>query len=248
LYYSPKAKNEGFLEDEVIKIYLDRPFYGYRRIYRDLIKRNINIGEKKVRIIKKRLNLKTLYPKPYLSIPNKEHEKHPYLLKNKEITSVNQVWQTDITYLKLKTGFAYLAAVIDVFSRKTLSYRISNTMDVAFCKDVINNAIIKYGTPEIVNSDQGSQYTSLEFVSLLKENNIKISMNSKGRALDNIFVERLFRSLKYEDVYLKKYGSITEAATGIKDYFNFYNTDRGHQSLGYRTPDEVYYGSVKQVA
>ena len=243
LYYERRTKDESFLEEEIVKIYVARPFYGYRRVHNDLKNNNVITGLKKVRNIRKKLNLKTLYPKPNTSIPNKGHEKHPYLLKNMKITKVNQVWETDITYLKLKTGFAFLSVIIDVLSRKTLSYNISNTMDVELCARPLREAIEKYGPPEILNSDQGSQLTSLEYTNISKENGIRISMNSKGRALDNVFIERFFRSLKYEDIYLKKYETLSEAKEGIEKYFDFYNSERGHQSLDYKTPDEVYYGA-----
>lgn len=246
VYYKPRIKNESFLENEIIKIYNDKPFYGYRKTRMELIKNNIIISGKKVRKIRKKLNLKTIYPSVSLSYPNKEHKKYPYLLKNYNVTAPNQVWQTDITYLKLKTGFAYLCAVIDIFSRKTLSHRISNTADVKLCAETMEQAISLYGTPDIANQDQGSRFTSLEYTELLKNNNIKISMDYKGRAIDNIYIERLFRSLKYENVYLRRYETLPEAKEGIADYFNFYNAERFHQSLNYKTPDEIYNGSGKE--
>lgn len=211
----------------------------------------------------KKLNLHPIYPKKCLSFNNKEHEKYPYLLKNVTPSHSNHVWQTDITYLKLSTGYAYLSALIDVYSRKILSYEISNTLDPSFCINTIKNAILRYDKPYCVNSDQGSQYKSLEFINLLKKEGIKISMNSKGRALDNIFIERFFRSLKYEDVYLCKYSNINEAKKGIAEYIDFYNNDRAsadikplalyssacaYQSLDYNTPNEIYYDRYKNVA
>lgn len=245
LYYSKIKKDESFLEEEIVKVYMDKPFYGYRKVHKELSKK-INVSEKKVRSIKKRLNLITLYPGVKTTVANKEHEKFPYLLKKMDINRVNQVWQADITYLKLKSGFVFLSAIIDVFSRKILSYNISNTMDVNLCASALKEAIATYGIPEIANSDQGSQYTSLEYVNILKQNKVRISMNSKGRALDNIFIERFFRSLKYEDVYLKKYETLTEAKAGIARYMNFYNSERTHQSLDYLTPDELYYDIIEK--
>ncbi len=242
VYYRKRIKDESLLEQEITKTYLDKPFYGYRKTHMELKRSNITVGREKVRKIRKRLKLKTIYPPVSLSVPNKEHEKYPYLLKNYKVTAPNQVWQTDITYLKLKTGFAYLSAVIDIFSRKTLAHHVSNTLDAGLCTETIKKAVAAYGTPEILNQDQGSQYTSLEYTSLLKENNIKISMDSKGRALDNIYIERFFRSLKYENVYLQRYESVSDAIKGIEGYFNFYNTERFHQSLDYKTPDQVYFG------
>ena len=164
------------------------------------------------------------------------------------INRPNHVWSTDITYIRLESGFMYLTAVIDWFSRKVLSWKLSNTMEVGFCKSVVAEAIDKYGTPEIFNTDQGSQYTSNEFTELLKSNDIKISMDGKGRALDNIFVERLWRTVKQEEVYLRDYENIKEARNSLEKYFNYYNTRRRHQSLDYEYPEDVYYNKVENVA
>ena len=183
-----------------MKIYIKKPFYGHRKVKKQLEKLKIYISMKLVLKLMKKLKLYPIYPKRCLSFNNKEHEKYPYLLKNITPSHPNRVWQTDITYLKLKNGYAYLSTLIDIYSRKVLSFELSNTLDPNFCINTVKKAVLKYGRPYCVNSDQGSQYTSIEFIELLKKENIKISMNSKGRALDNIFIERFFRSLKYEDV------------------------------------------------
>ncbi len=247
-YYKPKPKDESLIEEQIVKIYTKRPFYGHRKIKKELEKNNIFISNKKTLRLMKKLNIKALYQKKCLSLNTKEHERYPYLLKNVTPAFSNHVWQTDITYLKLSNGYAYLSTLIDVYSRKILSYELSNTLDVNFCINTVKKAISVYGRPYCINSDQGSQYTSLEFIELLKKENIKISMNSKGRALDNIFIERFFRSLKYEDVYLNKYSNILEAKNGIAAYIDFYNTERFHQSLDYSTPDDIYFYSSEAVA
>ena len=185
------------------------------------------------------MGIEALIPKRNISKANKEHQIFPYLLKNVKITETNQVWSTDITYIPMYKGFAYLVAVIDWFSRYVLSWEISNTLDVYFCLNALDTALRK-GKPEIFNTDQGSQFTSKLYVQKILSQKINLSMDSKGRAFDNIFIERLWRSLKYEDIYLKDYQNMHELDRGIKNYFNFYNNQRGHQSLGYKTPVEIY--------
>ena len=191
------------------------------------------------------LHIQAIYPKPKLSISNERHRKFPYLLRDVKITQINQVWSSDITYIRLKSGTVYLVAIIDLYSRKVLSQKLSNTLERSFCIEALNEAIEKYGKPEIFNTDQGSQFRSIEFTKVLTENNIKISMNGKGRALDNIFMERTFRSLKYEEVYLNDYENMKECRRAIEDYFGFFNKKRVHQGLGYKTPDEVFYRNPK---
>ena len=183
------------------------------------------------------MGIQALTPKVNLSKPNKDHLIFPYLLRNVSITKTNQVWSTDITYIPIYKGFAYLVAVMDCFSKYILSWEISNSLDVHFC--LVSKAL-RSGKPEIFNTDQGSQFTSLSFVNKVLDNNIKLSMDSKGRALDNIFIERLWRSLKYEDIYLKEYRTYQELFEGLKNYFYFYNNKRIHQSLGYQTPAEIF--------
>jgi putative transposase len=179
-------------------------------------------------------------PGPNTSRPHPQHKLYPYLLRGVVVARPNQVWSTDITYIRLPRGFVYLAAVIDWYSRRVLSWRLSNTMDSGFCVDCLEEALQNYGTPEIFNTDQGSQFTSEAFTGVLLKKSIAISMDGRGRALDNIFVERLWRSIKHEDVYLKGYGTLPELLLGLTEYFVFYNTERTHQSLGYDTPDQVY--------
>jgi len=228
------------LLDEILVINKLFPFMGSRGIRDQLLKRNYKIGRKMVTSLMKSLKIKAMYPKPNLSLSNKEHKKYPYLLKGLEITRPNQVWSTDITYIKTRTGFMYLTAVIDVYSRYIVSWELSNSMSADLCTNVIKKAL-KSGKPDILNTDQGSQYTSTDFIELIEGNGIKISMDSKGRALDNIWIERFWRSVKYEEIYLREYKTILELYTGIKEYIDFYNSGRGHQSLKYNTPISVYF-------
>ena len=242
-YYEPVPVT---LEDKVImdlidEIYTACPFYGARKISRKLIELRIPVGRKRTASLMRLMGLEAIFPKRNLSKPHPDHPVYPYLLRGVEVTRTNQVWSMDITYIRLRRGFVYLAAVIDWKSRYVLSFKLSNTLTPDFCVEALNEAL-EYGTPEISNTDQGSQFTSDEFIGVLKKNNIQISMDGRGRAIDNIFVERLWRSVKYENVYLKGYETIPEAEAGLKDYFNFYNTERHHQSLGYKTPWVVYSG------
>jgi putative transposase len=188
----------------------------------------------------KQLGLVGMAPGPNTSKPHPQHKIYPYLLREVDIIRPNQVWSTDITYIRLPRGFVYLVAIIDWYSRKVLSWRLSNTMDAGFCVDCLEEAIKTYGRPMIFNSDQGSQFTSDAFTEVLIQNGIAISMDGRGRALDNIFVERLWRTVKYEEVYLKQHSNIQDLLMGLTQYFQFYNQDRWHQSLAYKTPDEVY--------
>lgn len=198
------------------------------------------VDRKRVRRLMRLMGLEGLAPKPNTSKPRKEHKKYPYLLKGLKIDRSNQVWSTDITYIPMERGFVYLVAIIDWYSRYVLSWRISNTLDTDFCIDALNDALSRHGKPEIFNTDQGSQFTSEEFTGVLKNNGIAISMDGKGRWVDNVFVERLWRSLKWEEVYPKCYDTVFEAKTGIANWLNFYNTERLHQALDYKTPVEIY--------
>lgn len=199
------------------------------------------VGEKLVRRLMRSMNLLAIYPKPRLSAKHPEHRIYPYLLKGLEIVQANQVWATDITYIQLKRGFCYLVAVMDWFSRYVLSWRVSNTLDVSFCVECLEEALT-YGRPDIFNNDQGSQFTSIEFTQKLLDARIRISMDGRGRVFDNIFIERLWRTVKYNYVYVHEHETITDVRQGLKPYFNFYNTERLHQSLEYQTPWEVYSG------
>lgn len=205
-------------------------------------------GVKRIRRLMRQMGLMAVYPKPNTSRCNKQHKIYPYLLSGKKIERVNQVWSTDITYLKLQHGFAYLVAIIDWYSRSVLSWRISNTMDMHFCCEALDETLEKYGKPEIFNSDQGSQFTSEVFTNRLKKQQISISMDGRGRAFDNIFVERLWRSVKYENVYLKGYETILQAQEGLTEYFDYYNHKRFHSSLEQQRPWDVFTHKVRLAA
>lgn len=221
---------------------------GARKIRLDLMDEGYIISRKKVRQLMQIMGLDPVYPKPNLSKPAKGHKKYAYLLRGMEITANNQVWSTDITYIKMKKGFAYLTAVIDWSSRFVLSWKLSNTLHTGFCIDALNEAF-KHGKPLIFNTDQGSQYTSDEFTGILAENDIWISMDGKGRALDNIIIERLWRTVKYEKIYVCDFENMAELKQALTEYFNRYNYERKHQSLGYKTPAQVYYnGGIKEAA
>lgn len=228
------------LMHRIDELYTACPFYGSRKLTAVLRREGHPVNRKRVRRLMRRMGLESIAPKPSLSRPHPRQAVYPYLLRGLVIARANQVWSSDITYLRIERGFAYLVAVIDWHSRRVLAWRLSNTMDTAFCVEALAEAIQHYGTPEIFNTDQGSQFTSEAFTGLLKEHQIRISMDGKGRALDNIFVERLWRSVKYEEVYPRQYQSLREAHTGLAAYFRFYNTERPHQSLANRTPADVY--------
>lgn len=223
-------------------IHLEWPFLGSRKILKELRKWGFDVGRDKVVGLMRRMGIRALYQKPRTSIPAPFSKVYPYLLKNLKVVRPNQVWMADITYIPMDRGFAYLVAIIDVWSRKVLAWRLSNTQDVQFCVDALEFAIQQFGPPEIFNTDQGSQFTSTTFTSTLQAHGIKISMDGKGRWIDNVFIERLWRSVKYEEVFLKAYDSMTHAKDSLARYFHYYNTRRSHQSLDYKTPDDVYYG------
>ena len=225
------------------EIYTAQPFYGKRRIAVALQARGYDIGIKKVRKLMNVMGIEAVYPKPNLSLKNSYHKIYPYLLKNVAITKENQVWSTDITYIRLSQGFLYLVAIIDWYSRYVLAWKLSLTLEKEFCLDVLDEALT-INIPEIFNSDQGVQFTSHEFTQKLKQNNIRISMDGRGRCLDNIIAERLWRTVKYEEVYLKNYDSPLDAHQGLSHYFYFYNHHRPHQSLSYNTPASLYFNSI----
>jgi putative transposase len=220
--------------------YTRHPFFGSRRMVVFLNCSGYSINRKRIQRLMGLLGLAGMAPGPNTSRPHPEHKIYPYLLRGLAIVRPNQVWSTDITYIRLERGFVYLTAVIDWYSRKVLAWRLSNTLDSSFCVDCLEEALHKYGAPEIFNTDQGCQFTSVAFTSVLIAQGTEISMDGRGRALDNIFVERLWRSLKYEDIYLKYYGGVPELMLGLAEYFRFYNSERMHQSLGNRTPVAVY--------
>lgn len=228
---------------EIDKLYTGHPYYGSRKMKVELGKLGIIVNRKRVTRLMKKMGIEAMYQKPNLSKANKGHKKHPYLLKNFRPTAPNQVWSIDITYIPLNRGFLYLVAIIDWYSRYIISWRLSNTLDTRFCIETLEEALQQQGCPEIFNSDQGVQFTSEAFIAVLEKNDIKISMDGKGRAIDNIFIERFWRSIKYEDIYIKRYENGKEAHIGIRKYIIFYNYKRSHQSLKYKTPSEMHYAA-----
>jgi putative transposase len=220
--------------------YFSTPFYGVLRLTALLQVAGYPVSVKRVRRLMKKVNWQTIYREPRTTISNKTHYKYPYLLKGLKIIRRNQVWAMDITYIPMEKGFMYLTAIIDLHSRYVIHWSLSNTMSAEWCTEVLKQAIELHGKPEIFNTDQGSQFTSEVFIKELKSNEIKISMDGKGRALDNIFIERLWRSVKYENVYLNVYENGLSLWKGLNDYFSFYNNERLHQSLEYKTPKDVY--------
>lgn len=246
VYYKPVVdpydlELMGLIDEE----YTKTPFYGSRRMREALKRKGHKVNRKRIQRLMRLMGIETIYQGPHLSKPHPDHKIYPYLLRNLTISRINQVWGTDITYIRLSHGWLYLVAIMDWMSRYVLSWELSIDMDVDFCIVALERALT-IDTPEIFNSDQGSQFTSLDFINQLKQKNIQISMDGRGRAMDNIFNERLWRSVKYEEVYLKDYQSVPEAKQGINDYMTFYNQERPHQSLNYETPTEVYFDTNKQ--
>ena len=241
LYYQPVKESAANLRlmRWIDEQYTRTPFYGSRRMTEWLRERGQEVNRKRVRRLMDQMGLEAVYPKPSLSQPGAGHKIYPYLLEGVRIVRVNQVWSTDITYIRMRQGFLYLVAVMDWFSRFVLSWSLSLSMELGFCVEALKRAL-RWGRPEIFNSDQGAQFTSEQFTGELAARQIAISMDGRGRALDNIFIERLWRSLKYEEVYLRDYELVPEARAGIQRYFQFYNYQRLHQSLGYRTPAAIY--------
>ena len=241
-YYIPaNANNENLdLMRLIDKQFLETPWYGSRQMVRHFKREGIKVNRKKIKRLMRLMGIMPIYQKPRTSIPNPENKIYPYLLRNLKITNPNQVWCSDITYIPMPKGFMYCVAIMDWFSRKVLSWRLSNTMDSDFCIDALKEAINKYGTPEIFNTDQGSQFTSIKFQKVLSNNNIKISMDGKGRWRDNVMIERLWRSLKYECIYLRAFESGTELKSGMSQWINYYNSIRPHSSLGGMTPNEIF--------
>ena len=245
----PVSDEELALMKLIDQCHLDHPYYGSRRIKDWLEDQGHLVNRKRVRRLRQTMGIEALYPKRNLSLANQAHKVYPYLLNDVVVERPNQVWATDITYISMARGFAYLVAIMDWYSRRVLSWRLSTTLDTRFCTEALEDALERYGTPEIFNTDQGCQFTSEEFTGVLKAHHIKISMDGKGRWIDNIFVERLWRSVKYEEVYLKAYDSVQHARQSLAAYFNFYNTKRRHQSLLNRqTPDQVYFQYAARMA
>lgn len=228
--------------------YMRHPFYGSRQMRSYLRRKGHDVNRKRVQRLMRLMGLVSVAPKPNTSKKNKAHKIYPYLLKALMIDRPNQVWCTDLTYIRMQGGFVYLVAIMDWYSRKVLSWEVSNSMDDDFCVSALERAIRLHGTPEIFNSDQGAQFTSKRFTDVLKSHEIQISMDGKGRWMDNVFIERLWRSVKYEDIYLKEYRTVLALRDGLKVYFEFYNNERPHQSFGIYTPSEVYTGLYEAVA
>ena len=222
--------------------YTKTPFYGVRKMMKQLNRNGYDVGKKLIARLMHEMGIEAVYPKPNFSKNNTNHRIYPYLLSGVKISTINHVWSTDITYIQLEQGFAYLVAILDWYSRYVLAWKLSNSLELEFCTDCLEEALDQYEHPQIFNTDQGSQFTSKEFTGILKNNTIQISMDGRGRVFDNIFVERLWRTVKYENVYLKGYQTIPQAQEGLADYFHFYNTERIHQSLDYQTPQEVFVG------
>lgn len=220
--------------------YTQTPFYGWPRMTAFLRREGYVVNHKRVQRLMQKMGLQAIYPKLKTTIAVKEHQVYPYLLRGLEVTHPEQVWSADITYIPLRHGFMYLVAVIDWFSRYVLAWQLSNTLDSHFCVNALQLALCQ-GQPDIFNSDQGAQFTAAAFTTCLQQKGIRISMDGRGRALDNIFVERLWRSVKYEDIYLKEYGTVPALVVGLDAYFRFYHYERLHQSLAYRTPAEVHF-------
>jgi len=244
-YYKPKGESKENLDLmlAIDKKYLQTPFFGVPKMCHHLRSLNYKVNVKRVRRLMRLMGLQAIYCKPRLSIPDKAHKKYPYLLRGITISRVDQVWSTDITYIPMEKGFMYLIAVIDWHSRYVLSWRLTNSLDGIACIDTLKDSL-RGGKPEIFNTDQGVQFTSEKFTSVLDSKDIQISMDGKGRAIDNVFVERLWRTVKYEYVYLHSHSNVKELYEGLKSYFEFYNHQRPHQALNYRTPAEVYFEST----
>ncbi len=250
LYYEPRPVPAADLAimRRIDELHLDHPFAG-SRMMRDLLRgEGVAIGRERIASMMRRMGIEALYRRPNTSKPAPGHKIYPYLLRGLDVVRPNQVWAMDITYIPMARGFVYLAAVLDWFSRRVLSWRLSITMEVEFCLDAVEEALARHGRPETFNTDQGSQFTSARFTGLLLGNAIAVSMDGRGAWRDNVFVERLWRSVKYEEVYLRAYGSVGEARASISRYLEFYNRKRPHSSLDARTPDQAYFGHLPQYA
>ena len=250
VYYKPRpvSAEDLALMRRIDELHLDYPFAGSRML-RDMLGRDgFPVGRLHVATLMKRMGIEAIYRRPNTSKPAPGHKIYPYLLRGLKVDRPNQVWATDITYIPMARGFVYLAAVVDWFSRRVLAWRLSITMEAAFCIEALEEALAKHGRPEIFNTDQGSQFTSADFTGVLIDNKIAISMDGKGAWRDNVFVERIWKSVKYEEVYLRAYGSVSEARASLGRYLDFYNGRRPHSNLDRRTPDEAYYDHPLQRA
>ena len=245
VYYTPRAVSEQDLQlmRRIDQLHLDHLYYGSRRIAKQLAREGLEIGRLHVATLMRRMGIEALYRKPRTSTPARQAAIHPYLLSGRKIERPNQVWAADISYIPMAHGFLFLVAILDIASRKMLAFRLSNTLTPDFCVAALEEALARFGPPEIFNTDQGAQFTSDAWLEVLKGAGVRISMDGKGRWVDNVFVERLWRSLKYENVYLHAYRDGREARAQLTAYFDFYNRQRLHQSLDYRTPDEIYFSA-----
>jgi putative transposase len=245
LYYRPQPVSNADLSlmRRLDELHLAHPFLGARKLARMLTREGVAVGRRHVGSLMRLMGIEAIYRKRRTSLPGQGHQVYPYLLGNLAIERANQVWAADITYLPMAQGFAYLVAILDLYSRKVLSFRVSNALATDFCVEALQEALARYGAPEIFNTDQGSQFTDEHFTSVLANKKIRISMDGKGRWIDNVFVERLWRSVKCECIYLYAYETPRAVRSALADYFNFYNSRRPHQSLDYRTPDEMYFAT-----
>jgi putative transposase len=250
LYYEPVEPDpeELALMRRIDELHLKHPFFGSRMMTQTLKGEGVAVNRKRVQRLMRLMGLESVAPKPNTSKPAPEHVVYPYLLRNLKVSRVNQVWAADITYIPMARGFLFLVAIIDLYSRRVLAWRLSNTLETTFCVDALLEALARYGRPEIFNTDQGAQFTSEEFTSVLLDDGIKISMDGRGRCLDNVFVERLWRSLKYEEVYLYAYDTVPVARAGIARYLKYFNDERPHAALGYQTPASFYDGLRNEAA
>jgi putative transposase len=249
LYYEaiPISSRDLELMRLIDELHMEYPFMGSRSLRDQLQDKGHQVGRQHVRTLMQKMGIAAMHRKPKTSKPHPAHKVYPYLLRGLEITRANHVWAADITYIPMARGFCYLVAIMDWASRKVLAWRLSNTLDASFCVEALKEALLLHGTPEIFNTDQGSQFTSDDFTDVLEKHGIDISMDGKGRWMDNVFIERLWWSVKYQDVYLKAYESIAEARKGLRKYFDFYNRRRRHQGLDRRTPDDVYFSTLPQM-
>lgn len=250
LYYEPVGTSDEDLAlmRRIDEMHLRWPFYGSRKLREALRAEGTTVNRKHVQRLMRLMGLESMAPKPNTSKPAPEHPVYPYLLRNLVISRSDEVWAADITYIPMAHGFAYLVAIIDWYSRRVLAWRLSNTLDTSFCEEALHEALARFGKPGIFNTDQGSQFTAATFTGILRKAGITISMDGKGRCIDNVFVERVWRSLKYEEVFLHAYDDLDEARASIGRYFEYYNLVRPHQSLGYQTPDAFYRGITLSAA
>ena len=247
LYYQPApiSQTDLALMRRIDELHLQYPFLGARRLMHMLRREGFEVGRRHVGTLMALMGIEAIYRRKRTSLPGKGHKIYPYLLRDVVIDRRNQVWAADITYLPMAQGFAYLVAILDLYSRKVLAFRVSNALAADFCVDALQEALARYGTPEIFNTDQGSQFTDEAFTKVLAAKGVRISMDGKGRWIDNVFVERLWRSVKYEDIYLHAYATPREVTVALKRYFTFYNVHRPHQNLDYCTPDELYFAKTQ---